>query len=54
MPQKGLNIPNSYYDIILQEKLYLKFIKKAEKVIRWYRIKFYPRWQYSFKNKINV
>ena len=31
-PQKGLNIPNSYYDNILQEKLYLKFIKKAEKV----------------------
>ena len=32
-PQKGLNIPNSYYDNILQEKLYLKFIKKAEKVL---------------------
>ena len=31
-PKKGLNIPNSYYDNILQEKLYLKFIKKAEKV----------------------
>ena len=24
-PQKGLNIPNSYYDNILQEKLYLNF-----------------------------
>ena len=32
MPQKGLNIPNSYYDNILQEKLYLKFINKFEKV----------------------
>ncbi len=32
-PQKGLNIPNSYYDNILQEKLYLKFIKKAENVV---------------------
>ena len=31
-PQKGLNIPNSYYDNILQEKLYLKFIKKFENV----------------------
>ena len=31
-PQKGLNIPNSYYDNILQEKLYLRFINKFEKV----------------------
>jgi len=32
MPQKGLNIPNSYYDNLLQEKQYLKFLKKAEKI----------------------
>ena len=32
-PKKGLNIPNSYYDNVLQEKLYLKFIKKAENVL---------------------
>ena len=30
--KKGLNIPNSYYDDDLQEKLYLEFINKAEKV----------------------
>ena len=31
--KKGLNIPNSYYDNILQEKLYLSFIKKAANVL---------------------
>ena len=30
-PKKGLNIPNSFYDDTLQEKLYLEFIKKAKK-----------------------
>ena len=32
-PKKGLNIPNSYYDNQLQEKLYLEFINNAEEVI---------------------
>ena len=32
MPKKGLNIPNSFYDDTLQEKLYLEFIKKAKQV----------------------
>ena len=32
-PKKGLNIPNSYYDNILQEKLYLSFIKKAKNIL---------------------
>ena len=32
-PKKGLNIPNSYYDNVLQEKLYLSFIKKAKNVL---------------------
>lgn len=32
-PKKGLNIPCSYYDNILQEKLYLSFIKKAKNVL---------------------
>ena len=31
-PKKGLNIPNSFYDDTLQEKLYLEFIRKAKKV----------------------
>ena len=31
-PKKGLNIPNSLYDDNLQEKLYLEFINRAEKV----------------------
>ena len=30
--KKGLNIPYSFYDDDLQEKLYLEFINKAEKV----------------------
>ena len=30
--KKGLNIPNSLYDDDLQEKLYLEFINRAEKV----------------------
>ena len=32
-PKKGLNIPYSYYDNVLQEKLYLSFIKKAKNVL---------------------
>ena len=31
-PKKGLNIPNSFYDNALQEKLYLEFIKNAKQV----------------------
>ena len=31
-PKKGLNIPASFYDDTLQEKLYLEFIKKAKQV----------------------
>ena len=31
-PQKGLNIPTSYYDNVQQEKLYLNFIKKSKEV----------------------
>ena len=31
-PKKGLNIPLSYYDDIRQEKLYMEFIEKANKV----------------------
>ena len=31
-PKKGLNIPNSFYDDTLQERLYLEFIRKAKKV----------------------
>ena len=31
-PKKGLNIPASFYDDALQEKLYLEFIKKAKQV----------------------
>jgi pyruvate kinase len=31
-PKKGLNIPNSFYDDTLQEKMYLEFIKKAKEV----------------------
>lgn len=30
--KQGLNIPNSYYDDIFQEKIYLQFLKKTNKI----------------------